>query len=263
VILTARQVYGGWAVLDKGQLALDFLLPIWLMLGILPFIFVFSLILGYDQALRGVNWATQDSRSRWRARLALVTVMHFRIGDLHAFPWNLATRLVAAQDLASARQVLKRFLTSRRDAERARAEEQARLAQYAGSDATDDQGRRLDRREFKATKAALNWLDTCQGIRYQKEGGRYRADLLELLGGDFTSYGLPRESGISMKVSEDGRAWYAWRRTITGWCFAIGANGAPPDRWEYDGLEPPLDVPGMDPRWGTRPFSDEVSRNWS
>ena len=25
----------------------------------------------------------------------------------------------------------------------------------------------------------------------------------------------------------------------TGWCFAIGAAGPPPDRWEYDSPEPP------------------------
>jgi hypothetical protein len=26
-----------------------------------------------------------------------------------------------------------------------------------------------------------------------------------------------------MEVRNDGRAWYAWRRTITGWALGIGA----------------------------------------
>lgn len=42
-----------------------------------------------------------------------------------------------------------------------------------------------------------------------------------------TRGGLPQETGITMSVAKDGQAWYAWRRTITGWCFAIGAAGSP------------------------------------
>jgi hypothetical protein len=73
---------------------------------------------------------------------------------------------------------------------------------------------------------------------YRNRGGRYRADLLELLG-DFTSQGLPEDHGITLHVAKNGKSWWAWRRTVTGWCFAIGAVGPPPDQWEFDGPEPP------------------------
>ena len=109
---------------------------------------------------------------------------------------------------------------------------------------------------------ALRFLATCQMGWYQmEEWGRYRSDLLEIIL-DLTRYGLPEDSGITMKVSEDGQAWYVWRRTVTGWCFAIGAAGAPPNQWEYDGPEPPGGYPGKNRDWGERAFSDEVNLNW-
>ena len=49
---------------------------------------------------------------------------------------------------------------------------------------------------------------------------------------------------------------------MTGWCFAIGAAGPPPNQWEYDGPEPPKGYPGEDVSWGDGPFSDQVNRNW-
>lgn len=72
---------------------------------------------------------------------------------------------------------------------------------------------------------------------YRRRGGRHPPDLLNRLGDDFTHHGLPQPSGITMKVSEDGQAWYAWRETVTGWVFAIGAAGPPPEQWECDGAE--------------------------
>ena len=77
-------------------------------------------------------------------------------------------------------------------------------------------------------------------------GRRYRDDLLQILDDSLTRLGLPKESGVTLRVSEDGQSWYAWRRTVTGWCFAIGAAGVPPDQWEYDGAEPPKGYPGND-----------------
>ena len=97
-----------------------------------------------------------------------------------------------------------------------------------------------DRRELKETIDALSKLHMYQMGCYGNLGGRYRDDLLQIIGKDLTRSGLPEESGITLRVSEDGQSWYAWRRTVTGWCFAIGAAGPPPNQWEFDGLEPVL-----------------------
>ena len=61
------------------------------------------------------------------------------------------------------------------------------------------------RREFAETIAALQWLATCQ-MGWYRRGSRYRTDMLDLLGDDFTSQGLPRESGIKMHVAQDGQS---------------------------------------------------------
>ena len=121
----------------------------------------------------------------------------------------------------------------------ARKEEERRLREFAGSSETDAEGRCLDRRGFKETIRALQHLHTCQMGWYRNPDHRYRPDLLQILGNDFTPYGLSKDPGITMHVSADSQSWYAWRRTVTGWCFAIGATGPPPNQWEFDGPEPP------------------------
>ena len=58
----------------------------------------------------------------------------------------------------------------------------------------------------------------------------------------------------------------AWRRTVSGWCFAIcSADGPPPVQWEFDGPEPPSGLPGKASEWDSRPFADEglSELNWS
>jgi hypothetical protein len=256
------ELIANWDKTDKGGVLLQLALPIWMTLGMLPFVYLLSLYTTYEKAFGGINFATDDRRARLRAKLALVTKLHFRHRETNAFTWNWARQAAVAPGFAAARQVVADFLKSRRDAEQAVVEEQDRLRRYAGSDEVDADGRRLDRREFKETMQALDWLATCQMGWYRNRGDGYPADLLETLGDDFARQGLPADSGITMTVAKDGQSWYAWRRTVTGWCFAIGAAGPPLDQWKYDGAEPPQGFPGKDPAWGTRTFSDEQSRNW-
>jgi hypothetical protein len=65
-----------------------------------------------------------------------------------------------------------------------------------------------------------------------------------------------------VQVSPGGGSWHAWRRTPSGWVFAIGAAGPPPDQWEYDGAEPPSGFPGESPDWGSGPFDYDSAPNW-
>jgi len=256
------ELIANWGSTDKRLLALQLALPVWMTIGLLPFVYLLSLYATYEKAFGGVNFATKDRRARRRAKLAILTKLHFRHRDTNAFTWNWARKAAHAPDFAGARQVVADFLESQRDAERKAAEERERLRRYAGSDEVDADGRRLDRREFKETMRALDWLAICQMGWYRNPGERYRTELLEALGNDFTRHGLPPEAGITLKVSKDGKSWYAWRRTITGWCFAIGAAGPPPDQWKYDGPESPCGFPGKDRSWGGSAYSDEKSHNW-
>ena len=240
----------------------DFALPVWLTLGLLPFVYFMSLVAAYDSVFRRVNSSTADGRARWRARAALLTSFHICVRALNQFHTYWIGRLAVVSTFAEARKVIGEFKQQLQERARTVADEQERLRMYAGSDSTDEKGRRLDRREFKETIDALSTIHTCQVGWFRNRGGRYRDDLLQILDDSLTRHGLPRESGITLRVSEDGQSWYAWRRTVTGWCFAIGAAAAPPDQWKYDGAEPPKGYPGNDLSWGADPFSDEVSPNW-
>jgi hypothetical protein len=134
------------------------------------------------------------------------------------------------------------------------------LVRYAGAQGTDSEGRQLDRREFAETRAALEWLSTCQmGWYYRPPEGRYKDDLLKIFQPGHT-HGLPDEHGIHLSVRRDGQAWYAWRRTISGWVFAVGSDGPPPDQRYYDGPEPPGGYPGSRAGWGADAF--DRGPNW-
>jgi len=145
---------------------------------------------------------------------------------------------------------------------RAQKEEDAaeRLIRYADVAGVDEDGQRLDRREFEETTRALQWIATCQMGWGRRETG-YRADILDVVG-DLTSHGVPGDGGIQVRVSPDGGSWYAWRRTVSGWVFAIGAAGPPPDEWQYDGPQPPLGFPGESPDWGSGPLHYDAAPNW-
>ena len=260
---TIVQLYVQWAQVDQQAMLLQFVLPVWLTIGVLPFIYVFSLYFVYDGALRGVNWATSDWRTRWRTRFVLVCDFRLRRQELRSFTWMWIKRAAAA-DVTGARAVVRQFRDEQRAAEQAKRDAEERLRRYAGSNKMDTEGRRLDRREFRETIEALRFLATCQMGWYRNRGGHYhREKLLNAIGHDFTRHGLPKDHSITIHVTKDGQAWYAWRRTVTGWCFAIGAAGAPPDQWEFDGPETPKGFPGKVSEWGRGPFLDEVNQNWA
>ena len=261
--LAARQVYLHWHQLHARELVLDFALPVWLTAGLVPFLYLFSIYVAYDAVSHRISREDTGRWSRCRSRLALLAVLHFRAGSVRRLAGYgyFTKKLGEARTFAAARGVVAEFLDDLRRAEQARLDEEERLRRYSGSQELDDEGRRLDRREFAATIHALHWLATCQ-MGWHRNGDRYRRDMLKILGDDFTRHGLPSESGLRLHVARGGQSWYAWRRTVTGWCFAIGAAGPPPDRWQYDGPEPPKGFPGKDASWGEGPFWAQVNRNW-
>jgi hypothetical protein len=256
---TAGEIYAQREVLDLAQVGRSFALPIWLLLASLPFIFALALVTGYELAFLRMKFFNERRPVGWATRLALFVGLNWHLHELHAFAAYWPKQVASAPTFRLALEQVRAFREHRRQLAIEHQEAEARLARYAGVEATDPEGRRLDQREFAETKRVLRWISTAQMGWYRSLGGRYRPDLLEVLG-DFTLQGLPEEHGVELKVSTDGQAWYAWRRTVSGWTFAIGAAKAPPDAWLYDGAKPPVGLPGTDPSWGTKPFDQPP--NW-
>ena len=258
---TAIHVQNTWHQLDGHLLAQKLFLPMWLTLGLLPFIYVLSLYVAYQRPLGIIKNQTHVFRVRCRAIVAIILTLGVKARDVTRLQHFWIKQLVDAKTFAATRSAVRKFQRSLRADERATMEENDRLRRYAGVDGVDSEGRRLDRREFKETIQALHWLATCHTGHYRKRN-RYDRNLLHLLGDSFTTFGLPKEAEITMKVAKSGQRWFAYRRTVSGWCFAIGAAGPPPDQWEYDGPDPPSGFPGEDHCWGNRPFEDTANRNW-
>lgn len=251
---TAAYVVREWERIDKTELALSFALPIWLTAATLPFIFGFSLFANYEATFSRIDFFAKDNpRARRRAKLALLTSYHLRNRELHRFAGLGPQELARSTSWGEARRIIA-FYRAKAHLEEAEKDFKAkRLTRYAGVQGTDWEGRPLDQREFEETKEALHTLHTFHGAQHQN--GRYREDLMARVGG-LVSKIFP-ESEIVMTIGPTRRSWFAWRRTISGWVFGIGAAGAPPDLWTWEGYEPPNRAPGPGTDWSHRSFDGD------
>ncbi|MBI2704029.1 MAG: hypothetical protein HYX32_01875 [Actinobacteria bacterium] len=261
LVLALLSLVTNWSNAEVPDLARKLLMPAWMTLGVLPYIYVVALYAGYQMAFTWIGFRNEASfRARGGAKAAVVVRLHGQatLVDKFSLPW--ATRAAEAGSFRAALAVVDEFEDDLARREQEKRDAADRLIRFAGVDGVDDEGRRLDRREFEETTRALRWIGTCQMGWGRRETG-YRADILDVVG-DLSSHGLPGDGGITVMVSPDGGSWYAWRRTPSGWVFAIGAAGPPPDQWEYDGPEPPSGFPGESSDWGSGPFDYSSAPNW-
>ncbi len=233
-------------------------LPVLLALGVLLVAYGLRLWLAYAEAFRLMKAASTRGRVPWRVKLAMLVTFHVRLGAVREFGREWPRVLLPTRGFRHIRRVLLAQQADLRAAAAARKRRDDDLHRYAGVTGTDAQGRRLDRREFQETMEALTWLSTSQMGRYGIVG-RYDRRVLDEFPSSWLD-GLPDDQRITIEVGQTGESWFAWRRTVTGWCFAIGAASPPVDQWYYDGPEPPSGFPGQDPAWGEEPF--RLSPNW-
>lgn len=250
---TAINLINVWTAMDPAQLGRLFLMPFWATFFSLVFVFVFGLYANYEPKIGEINRAAADDRrARWRAKLALTLAFGTRNVELGKFAPFDARELAETMGWSEA----WRYVTFKRADIRFRMAEQEltarRLARYAGVEGTDWEGQPLDQREFEATKEALDHLHAFHSAQYKN--GRYREDLLTIVGG-LLSKTVP-DSELVLTIGPKGRSWFAWRRTITGWVFGIGAAGAPPDVWTWNGAEPPAHPPGPGIDWTHAGFNE-------
>ena len=250
----------GWDSIDGVLQVRTFALPVWLTIVTLPYMAGVGVYTTFESLFKRIALFGDGNKAGGRsAKLALLSLPQVSLADLNSSFFLWVREASSAKTCRQARRAIRAGLA--RQAEKRLEEQNAkqRLVDMAGVDGTNEYGERLDQREFEETKKSLRWLHTSQ-MGWYRQRGRYRDDLLPMLTPTFQSYGLSADHGIALSVSADGQAWFAWRRTITGWCFAIGASEAPPSQWMYDGPGPPPGFPGQDPQWGA-PFGAD-SDNW-
>lgn len=246
-IYTVKVIVDTWSMIDVSLLVQSMLLPIWLTAVSVPFIFVIALYSGYELLLVKASILNERHRPNLKVIAGLTVGLRFKLLDINGFGGNVLREAVRSGSFGAARREISRFKHDRQIDHEDRAAARQRLVDFAGQDGVDERGRRLDRREFAETKEALQWLATCHTGWYRQKG-KYRADLMEVLQ-DFMHQGLPPGHGIVMRVRPDGQAWYAYRRTVSGWVFGIGARDKPPDQWFFDGEPEPRHLPSHRAGW--------------
>ncbi|WP_109471999.1 hypothetical protein [Ornithinimicrobium cavernae] len=231
---------------------------------LLPFLYMFALIAAYERAFTTMSFRVQPGASTWRGKVALVLKNRLSVQRVDKRARRVWREIALASTLREAFRAYEAGARADDELEKREREAQERLRRYAGVDGFDDEGRRLDQRQFQATRRALEFLAACQMGHYRNRGGRYPSDILEILGDEpFKGQGLPGTADVVLKVDRRGQRWWAWRRTVSGWYFGIGAAAPPPDQWVYDGASPPAGPPGEFSGWRrTHEYSDEAAVHW-
>jgi hypothetical protein len=248
-----------WDTVDRALLLREFLLPLWLTPVALVYMYGFAVVAAHQQSWKRLRiWKREGPL--WRQRLGILLRCNIRLGAHRLVRGRALPEIARSGGLRETWKAINDSERRRQEEQDAASEAQRRLEDNAGLVGLDGDGRQLDQREFAETRAALRWLGTCQMGHYRSRGGEYKADLLPIVESHFERDGLPADHGVELRVSEDGQQWRAWRKTITGWCFAIGASTAPPDQWFYDGPSPPWGYP-VEPEWD-RFAPGAASTNW-
>jgi hypothetical protein len=262
ITFSVVQVIRQWDTLDLRLLSLEFALPVWLTVGVLPFVYAMAFYAAYEAAFVRVDRAVGCRRARVRVKLALLLVCRLHLRDLDALNLQWLQHAGGATSLSGTLQLLRRFRLTRPAVAPDQQNGRERVVPSAEVHRPDGNREQLDHREFDQTKRALRSVANCQMGWYRHRGGSYRLELSAVLDSCAELHGLPAAHGIELHVSPDGRRWWAGRRTTSGWFFAIGAAGPPPDLWEYDASIPPGGFPGLHRDWGDDPFSFAACANW-
>ena len=153
-----------WSSVDKPELARQLALPVWLTIGLLPYIYLLgpSTAYGPENSVR-INLSSADRpEGRLRSKLALVLTYHVRAHRLAEF--GGAWQLGQARTFREARRIIRNAEREAREFAEAAGEARDRLTRFVGIEGVDKDGRRLDRREFEETTEALGWLANCMGL---------------------------------------------------------------------------------------------------
>lgn len=244
---------------DWRGFATGFIMPILLLIVTLAYLFILSCYAGYEMLISRLKAASANHSASYISVAGASIVLGLRPAIVNGVTGRGWFEMQEATSFRAGMRAAHTYL----DEKAARIEKERQhlhdLTTYAGVQGSDTDGRQYDRREFRETKKALEWLSTCHMGWYRRRDGSYDPNIVERISGLFDNYELPAEHGVVMKVSSDGQSWYGYRRTVTGWVFGIGANGAPPNRHYFDGPEPPSEFPGDSSVWADESV---VLPNW-
>jgi len=215
--------------------------------AIIPYAIAFGVWINFTDMVRWLSFKREPGMlPPWKGTVAIIRFFAGKTALLAKTPPNVIMQMARASSISDAVDRARRHWSRQEDLAYADQARNNALLEFSGIEGVDDAGQQLDRREFAATCKALMWLWACMSGQYAKQD-RFRGEVLDIAG-PYTRHGLDYSHGIKIVVNEDGQRWYAHRRTITGWVFAIGGNG-PGNQWTYDGSEEPTMYPAERTPW--------------
>lgn len=248
------------------ELVREAFLPAYLTITFIPFLYCLAIYSKWELCYRKIKNVTsaEPPVRRLSKQVALVGAVvresGVRLKSSHflTVPIILDRIFSSCESSEVRRNIRSQLENVRREAIEKR-EVDERLERYSGVVGVDEQGRQLDRREFRETCEMLQWLHNYHA-GWWRENEHYKVGLKDLVLVGPPTDPFPSDS-FQEVVSDDADSWFAWRRTAPGWVFAIGANGPPPSCWSYDGPDPPGRTPCEGTTWKNL-GAGERSFNW-
>ena len=168
LVLTAMRLAQDWGEVDPLETFRGLLFPVWLTLGILPFIYILALLSAYQGGLKRMGLALGEQSPSWPVRFAILVSFHARLAELESVDSRWLRTIGTASSFREARRRIEEFREDRRSIAAEAKAAVHRLERFAGASGTDADGRRLDQREFDATKKALEILGSAQMGWYRR-----------------------------------------------------------------------------------------------
>jgi hypothetical protein len=98
-----------WPPSDAGHDLRALALPVYMTVGLLPYLYALSLWATYEVTSLRVDFATQDPHARRQAKMALITVLNVRVHLVGRFDYPWLRQLANAASPIEARNIVRRF----------------------------------------------------------------------------------------------------------------------------------------------------------
>lgn len=262
LIYTTIQLVKNWQIYNLTEIISSFALSIWLPAALIPLIYILAFMMICENLFNSLAIINDRKKPKLQVMLALFLSLRMSTHLAANFNGQWRSKAAKAKSVRQMRVIMKEYKKSLIQIESKRKSHKNRLIRFAGVVGVDEHGLQLDRREFAATKKALNQLYFMQMGWHRNRLGHFKSDMLDLLALS-PIRGLPENHGIVMKVRKDKQAWRAWRRTKGGWYFGVGGTKKLEDEWQYFGPNPPTEFPSVNSLTWVNATSTTSLLEWS
>ncbi len=155
---TTKLVISTWNGDTLSNAIASLALSVWLPITLIPFVYIFAFIMLSETIITMLPFVNDKKMPKLRVRLACIWGLLFSTRLASDFTGRWRGQVARSTGFREAHRTMKDFRQAVRARTHALKAHEARLMEMAGVDGIDEDGLRLDRREFSATKQELTNL---------------------------------------------------------------------------------------------------------